>query len=589
MNPRYKLTIGAFVTAYACALAAAPPRQHAQEAAPQQSQVPEPAKSYEVVTSYPPGAVGVFPEPVELRAVTPLSPAFARPAGAQTTPKQLWVLNTSLLDFRPEADEPTAGAAPGGKPPAAAQVKKLLAFTVPQLPRGTYVVSYVDRVERSMTISVEPQLQAEHGLLTGNPGDTVEVSFGLGTSYVAVNDKGVSQTRAPVTLSIADASVAEMAPGQPASRTTGEDGFATWKVRLKAAGETALRATAPDFEPAEARLVSTRRPTTPEAKTAEERADKAEAEADALEERARAARVESEQAKVAMLILKAQSMGGAGFRAKDSGEEPARRMAALEESLKRSEVAEGRAEARQASQLKEMAAVRARMAALLVPNAVGGPETSVASVATPLLSPDALLPGDIILMRGLKFYSTAILAAETLNFGHSAPYSHAAVYVGGGMVAEMLGDGYNLRPLGVSIDKATYADVYRWEGLGDAQRELIAAKGKSYAAGRYPYAWPQIGVLGVAATAAAPLGALSLAAAGASLTSGGDRQMICSELVARAYHHAGLDPTLAERWRVSFWPTLGEILSSDDRRHDYTTPNALAASPLLAPAKGRLK
>ncbi|HJQ32052.1 MAG TPA: hypothetical protein VJ866_07735 [Pyrinomonadaceae bacterium] len=589
MNLKSKPAIGAFLTACACALlAAAPTRQHAQEPAPRQAPAPAQADPYKVVVSYPPGAVGVFPEPLDLRPGEPAPLAAAWPAGTEPAPDQVWLLKTSLLDFRPEAE-----AAPGGKPPDAGRVKKLLAFTVPQLRRGIYVVSYDDpgsRTKRAMNISVEPQLQAEHGLLNGNPGDTVEVSFGLGTSYVAVNDRGVSQTRVLVTLSIADASVAELAPGQQSSQTTGEDGFATWKVRLKSKGETALRATAVDFEPAESRLVSAPRPTTTEAKTAEARADKAEAEADEQEGHARAARVESEQAEAAMLILKAEEAQGAGAAAKkEAAVEPARRRAALEEHLERSEAAEERAEARQASQLNESAAARATLTARSLSGAGGGAATPAAApVETRPISPDQLLPGDIILMRGFKFYSTAILAAETLTYGRSAPYSHAALYVGGGMVAEMLGDGYNLHALGLSIDGATYADVYRWEGLSGAQRELIAAKGRSYAAGRYPYGWPQITVLGIAATNAAPTGGLTVLAATTGLVSGGDRQMICSEFVARAYHHAGLDPAFAGRWQVRFWPTLAEILLSDDRRHDYTTPNAIAVSPLLT-NEGRLK
>jgi hypothetical protein len=594
MNHKSKLTPRAFVAACAIALAvAALPPQRTQEGA---AAAPQPAQEdlYKVVNSYPPGAVGVFPEPLELPAGAIPPAVFAWPAGAQPPLTQVWVVHTSLVNAKPESDEKPPEATPGaGQPPAS---QKLLAFTVPQLPRGNYVVSYLppgSGAKKSMDISVEPQLQAEHGLLAGNPGDVVEVSFGLETSYVADLSRGVSQRHVPVTLLITNASVAELATGQTASQMTGEDGFATWKVRLKAAGETALRATAPDFEPAEARLVSSPPPATPGESDAERSANRAAAEAAAQGKLARAARVASEKAAAEMLILKqgtaAGEKGGGG--------------AVLEKRRSRAVEERQSATARQALQLKEMATARARLEematartarARIVAEGAGSPTMTFPDEARAkfpeeplsLLSPDGLLPGDIILMRGVKLYSTAILGAETLNFFRAAPYSHAALYVGDGMVAEMLKDGYVLHPLGLSIDEATQADVYRWEQLSEAQRAQIAEKAKSYAG--TPYAWPQITVLGAAATGVAPPGALLVPALIADRWSGGSRQMICSELVARAYHHAGLDPTVEGLWQVRFWPTLAEILLSDDRRHDYTTPNALAASPLLR-SKGRLK
>lgn len=594
MNPKSRLTLRAFVAACTIALAVvALPRQRAQEGAASPAP-PAQDDTYKVVNSYPPGAVGVFPEPLELPAGATPPAVFAWPAGAQPPQTQVWVLNTSLVDLRPESDEKPPEASPGaGQPPAS---QKLLAFTVPQLPRGKYVVSYLppgSGAKKSMDISVEPQLQAEHGLLAGNPGDVLEVSFGLETSYVADLSRGVSQRHVPVTLLIANASVAELANGQTATQVTGDDGSATWKVRLKAAGESALKATAPDFEPAEARLVSSPQPVTPGESDAERSADRAADEAAAQGKLARAARVALEKAAAEMLILKP----GTAARASGGG-------AAVPGKSRNQIVGEMQsATARQALQLKAMATARARLEematartarARIVAEGAGSPSTTYPEerrVAYPeeplsLLAPDRLLPGDIILMRGVKLYSTAILGAETLNFFRAAPYSHAALYVGDGMVAEMLKDGYAMHSLGLSIDGATQADVYRWEQLSEAQRELIAGKAKSY--GGTPYAWPQITVLGAAATGVAPPGALIVPALIADRWSGGSRQMICSELVARAYHHAGLDPTVEGLWQVGFWPTLAEILLNDDRRHDYTTPNALAASPLLR-SMGRLK
>jgi hypothetical protein len=53
--------------------------------------------------------------------------------------------------------------------------------------------------------------------------------------------------------------------------------------------------------------------------------------------------------------------------------------------------------------------------------------------------------------------------------------------------------------------------------------------------------------------------------------------MICSELVAWAYHDAGLE------LYVPYWKVLSDlnIFTSHERQHDYTTPNMLAHSKNL--------
>jgi hypothetical protein len=129
---------------------------------------------------------------------------------------------------------------------------------------------------------------------------------------------------------------------------------------------------------------------------------------------------------------------------------------------------------------------------------------------------------------------------------------------------------------------AGIVDVYRWPGLSDDRRARIAANGRQYN-GKL-YAFPQLDVLRKAAGLKLSLMPLGAYAAAVDLISGGKKQMICSELVSWAYHDAGLDPQATR-----FWPSLGSILTSDERHHDYTTPNTLAERNSSFRQVGRLK
>lgn len=614
-----------------------------------------------LVTAYAPGSRAAFPETFDAAAASGKPLVYARPAGAEPSAAgPAWVLSASFLDAPPElaappapaatpnagaAATPTAGAAatpaasaaassstptPASSPaptpspspeptpattpaptpaPAAAPAppRKLLVFTVPQLPRGVYEVSYADSGRGLTTrILVEPHLRAARGLLTGKPGDELEVSFGIEAVHVVAEDAGVSPRRVEVTLAPGDASVVELAPGEAAAKTTGDDGFATWKVRLKAEGEAMLAAAAPDFVPAATRVVSAAPPPAaapPRARSADRKAAEA-AEAAAREERkARDAQADADKAAAELLMLEEQLSGG---RKSGPGDEAAARAEAqrarervggAREALARSQSTlkgAARAEARRLGEFFD-----ARAEALRWEPASGLDRQRVGPGPGPL-SPDDLLPGDVILMGGVKPLSAAIMGGETGVYGKFAIYSHAALYVGGGQVAEMLGGGYTLQPVAASIKGATHAHVYRWPRLARAQGELVARHARTFA-GRL-YAEQQIKVLATLAARDATRAVLALGgpqaiAAGFALVelevalrglvvdadrlSGGARQLICSELVAQSYHHAGLPAPFDARWNVTFWPSLSPLLTSDDRRHDYTTPNSLAFSGLL--------
>ncbi|HEX7956672.1 MAG TPA: hypothetical protein VF508_07010, partial [Pyrinomonadaceae bacterium] len=345
-----------------------------------------------------------------------------------------------------------------------------------------------------------------------------------------------------------------------------------------------LSATAPDFVPAEARLVSAPAPAdaSSAAGRADRKVDEAARAAQKEDKNERKAQAEADKDAADLLFLREQMAG----RMTRMGDDPAA-VAELSAARRRVGIAEREAaatntelkdaERSESRRLNEYFEARVKAASMGV--AVDGRPQAA---APRLMSQAELLPGDVILVRGVKPLSKAIRIAETLSYGERARYSHAAVYVGGGMVAEMLGEGYVPHTVAACIEGATHADVYRWPNLGQPQRNLIAEKAKTFGGTRY--AESQIFVLGLAAGG----GPAAAAALVADLRSGGAREMICSELVARSYHHAGLPADLGGMWSVRFWTSLAPLLTSDDRRHDYTTPNSLAFGGIFV-QEGRLK
>lgn len=588
MNPRPNAFLKPLLTLAAaslCLVAPAPAPRAQSPAAPQAA-----AANVELIPSHAPGSVAAFPETFDAPPDTAPLLVYARLAEAAAPPGgQTWILRARLVESPAVAD---------GAPP-----RKLLAFAVPQLPRGVYEVSYAGGGRRLATrILVEPQLLAARGLVSGNPGEEREVSFGIDTLHLAAEDVGVVERRVMVTLELGDASVAELAPGQTASKMAAADGFATWKIRLKAAGETMLTASAPDYTPAETRVVnSPEAPADSEAAKADKRADEAAKDADKEDEKARAARADVDRETAHLLFLqhhmsarmsRAPAGVSADIRIERDLKKSAERVGERRKDLAESSRELANAERREARLLGDFFEARAQAAG-----------AGLAAVGPRLLSQSDLLPGDIILMRGVKPLSLSIRVAEAVSYGRLAMYSHSALYVGDGLIAEMLGDGYHLRPVAASIDGATHADVYRWGGLSRQQRDLVAAKGRTFRGTLY--AERQIKVLAAVAVldpavrasglapgadllAAAALLALPRFLADADAVSGGVREMICSEMVAYSYHHAGLPADFAGRWNVRYWSSLDSLVRTDDRSHDYTTPNSLAFSGLLEQA-GRLK
>lgn len=514
--------------------------------------------SEQLAVQYPPGGVAVFPESV---GVCPGDKpvVYIKREGESAE----WILKAGLSEPRGEL----AGAGDSSA------VQQFVTFTVPQLPRGVYVARYeltaCPEAKGSMRLSIGPELHAAGGVVAGSPGDVLEVKVGIDmTRAIRREDSKPEPARANVTLASRDASVATLAPDQQESVATDADGYARWKVRIAKCDVAVMEATAPGFEPAEVYVVC---PLPPAAKKeAAQRAMKevelARSKTARTEEAARAVRAQYELAR-AELEQVSPTLGGPLKEKPGQGTLEARRFKLAELSME--------------STLRELAAARDRLYAA---------EVRADLLTHPAASEDVLQPGDVLLVRGNNIISYAIRAFEAREFNRLAEYSHAALYMGedGGrpMVAEMLKGGYTYQPLDASIQDDSIVDVYRWkDGLNQAQRDQIISSTKSFA-GKY-YAFPQIDVLragaGVFFLPSEQFIPLSARAAIADLVSGGERQMICSEMVVWAYHHAGLDPEATRLWR-----NLDGILNGDARQHDYTTPNALAASEKFKYV-GRLK
>ncbi len=218
--------------------------------------------------------------------------------------------------------------------------------------------------------------------------------------------------------------------------------------------------------------------------------------------------------------------------------------------------------------------------------------------AQPPPAPATLQPGDVLLYVGnLPFVSQGIVTAETLGLGTPVKYSHAGLYLGKDAngqdwVAEMLAAGWTLNKLADSVGGASQVDAYRYKGISQAQQAQVVSNGRGYGAGgNLLYAYPQIAILAEVAAGQATNdlgitvnGDLAKAVVdtellGVDAIAGGKKLMICSEMVAWAYHDAGIDIAVTPWQKLRDWSVWDD--SKLDRRMDYTTPNMLGRSPSL--------
>jgi cell wall-associated NlpC family hydrolase len=194
------------------------------------------------------------------------------------------------------------------------------------------------------------------------------------------------------------------------------------------------------------------------------------------------------------------------------------------------------------------------------------------------LSVTALEPGDVLLAQGKDGLSKAIRLGEAheLNVAFADTFSHAAIYVGNGQVAEMLASGFAVTSLAKRYAESRRVDILRdLEITSPEQGEAVVDAALAYAG--TPYGFAQIGVFATAVLFSDNPQRVrkSLAYAAYQSRDSGPRRMICSELVALAFDDAGLPID------VKLWPTLGPIGNAKAFRMDFTSPTMLALSPDL--------
>jgi hypothetical protein len=194
------------------------------------------------------------------------------------------------------------------------------------------------------------------------------------------------------------------------------------------------------------------------------------------------------------------------------------------------------------------------------------------------LSVTALEPGDVLLTQGKGGLDKGIRLGEALelNVAFAETFSHAAIYVGDGKVAEMLGTGFAVTPLSKRYAESQRVDILRdREITTPEQRAAVVNAAMAYAG--TPYAFTQIAVFARAVLSPGNPHRVenSLPYAAYQSRDSGPRRMICSELVAQAFDDAALPID------VKLWPTLNPISDTKKFRMDFTSSTMLALSPDL--------
>ncbi|HEY6803511.1 MAG TPA: hypothetical protein VI306_08030 [Pyrinomonadaceae bacterium] len=402
-------------------------------------------------------------------------------------------------------------------------------FIVPQLERGRYVAWYgapdLSAATDSLVFDVSPQLIAEQGIVRGPLLAEVEVRVRISSPQrLQYGRTATEHVKAVTRLKVRNEDIAEIITTPTVE--TDDQGIARWQVRLKGAGITELVASADQFETAVMTLVAMP-----------------------------AAGETFREAQILALRQRDERLGVANDGVRDG----TNRVTAGVDSATRGL---GRADTRR-------------------------------------INDSQMEAGDVLLVLGSSMISDAIRDFEHRQLpGAPWYYSHASLYLGevGGvkMVAEMWNTGFWITPLAVSVEGTRLVDVYRARGVELAKRQALAtaaanAFGDSKQFIRFnspsffsvgsiePYAFEQIGILTLASA-----GSLAPAITFAvnhivDPRAGGRRKMICSELVAWAYHDAKID------LEVQPWQSLKalNLFTSVERLLDYTTPNMLAQSKSL--------
>lgn len=154
-------------------------------------------------------------------------------------------------------------------------------------------------------------------------------------------------------------------------------------------------------------------------------------------------------------------------------------------------------------------------------------------------------------------------------------FSHSAIYLGDGKVAEMLGRGFAVTSLAKRYAESQRGDVLRDGSIGPQGGAAVVDAVMTYAG--TPYGFFQIGVFSSAVLFPGnpPMVENSPAYGLYKSRDAGTRRMICSELVAKAFDDAQLPI------EVTMWPTLAPISGEKEFLMDFTSPTMFALSPDL--------
>lgn len=449
------------------------------------------------------------------------------------------------------------------------QKENRLGFVIPQLERGTYTAWYgneeLSKAEDSFVFKVKPVLIFRKGVLTDNQSEKVRLEVGISSTFlIEKNDPQPKTLSVPIRLKSLDPDIADLDDGQSPTENTDKNGFASWMVKIKTAGTARFIADSPDFE--SVRLIVEGKPkASEEIEKKEELLQKAEAETAKIEDKATILEEEISKKKIRILTLPTDSRA----TIKMGGE--------IKENEKQSEKLRAEIQTKQQDETLRR-------------------NELFSSKPTAFLEKD-LLPGDVFLVLGSSLpIGVPIVAAESVQLGTLAEYSHAALYIGEinnqKMVAEMQAHGYVINTLAESRKNSTYINVFRWKQISPEKRKQIAETGKNFCGNPEqvirtkktcsPYAYLQIGLLGVAAAGKTPSESMAKAV---DFWEHGTKKMICSEFVARVYEKNGLKRQ-TKKWWISL--EASGILNSLERRLDYTTPNMLSISDNFEP-QGRLE
>ena len=196
--------------------------------------------------------------------------------------------------------------------------------------------------------------------------------------------------------------------------------------------------------------------------------------------------------------------------------------------------------------------------------------------------------GDVFLCRSTSKLSVALISvpirvgeAKALKLDFHDTFYHSALYLGDGMVAEMMASGYAEATVASLYSRHTHVELFRHKFLREDGMAVVAACRK-YAA--ISYGIPQLEVLTLATIYPEHPAKIegSRAYKRFKLYGFGGRELVCSELVARAFAEAQTADMVSLALATKPWPAMAAVPDSTlDLAVDFVTPTMISLSPTL--------